>query len=287
VSEATAYDDEINGGIITSTVMAESGDNQGGSYGYEKAYLVYMDKSGLDMDISFSRIVSFFDVTEFVDFSSRITLNDDGQGSGADQFMPSVAVDEQGTVHVAFYDRRNDPDNLHYDVYYTSSTDLGDNWTPNERVTTVSSDPSLPYVDGQIGNRIGAAVWQGQTIITWTDTRNGDADIFASSLTPTGTSDEQSPLPDDITLDNLYPNPFNNSVEIGFTASSARQVRLELLDLMGRRVKELYNGTCRIGVNRLVWDGKNSDSQTVGSGIYFVSLISDGLVQTKKAVLLK
>ena len=266
--------------------MAEMGDNQSGSEGFEKAYLVYMDQSGLDMDISFSRITSHFDVTEFVDFSPRIALNDDGQGNG-DQFMPSVAVDEQGVVHVAFYDRRNDPDNLLYDVYYTSSTDMGNTWIPNVRVTSLASDPSLPDVAGQIGNRMGIASWQNHTIVTWTDTRNGNTDIYASSLTETGIAEEESPLPENISLENPFPNPFNSSVEINFNSGYAQRIRVDVIDILGNKVKTLYDDVCQAGPNRLIWNGTNSDNHGVGSGTYFVKLTGGDQSTAKKAVLLK
>ncbi|HBC47636.1 MAG TPA: hypothetical protein DCZ43_11360, partial [candidate division Zixibacteria bacterium] len=284
---AGAYDYEINGGILVSTVMAEAGDNQIGSIGYEKAYLVYMDNSAFDTDVLFSRIVSYFDVTEFVDFSPRIRLSDDELGNGADQFMPTVAVDELGTVHVAFFDRRNDPNNLLYDVYYTSSSDLGYTWSPNVRVTTASSDPSQPGVAGQIGNRIGIAAWEGHVYITWTDCRNGNTDVYASRMLETGISEQPAPLPENISLDNLYPNPFNSSVEIRYSANSVQHVSLDVIDLLGRQITNLFDGNCQAGSNRIIWDGKSGDGQDVSSGIYFVRLAASGRSQIKKAVLLR
>src|SRR5216683_7909206 len=49
-------------------------------------------------------------------WSAPVRVNDDA--TQTDQWMPSVAVTEEGTVGVMFYDRRNDPGaNLNIDVY--------------------------------------------------------------------------------------------------------------------------------------------------------------------------
>lgn len=282
-----AYNDEINGGIFVSTTPFMAGDNQHQSSGYEKAYVIYMDSSNSNWDIFCSTITSFLNGGEYIDFSWPIRVNDDAPGNDIDQFMPAIAVDETGNVHVAFFDRRNDPENLLYDIYYTSSADSGNNWTSNVRVSNISSDPSLPGVAGQIGNRIGIAAWNGNVLITWTDTRNGNTDIYASRLIETGISEQPAPIPGEIRLDNLYPNPFNGSVKIEFSSNSARQVKVEIIDLLGRRVASIFDGICMPGANSLFWDGKNSDNQTAGSGIYFVRLIGDGQTHLKKAILLK
>ena len=282
-----AVNNEINGGIVVSTTPVMAADNQNGSSGFERAYLVYMDSSNSNWDIYCIGITSFFDNSEYIDFSSPVRVNDDSPSNGADQFIPAMAVDESGTIHVAFFDRRNDPDNLLYDVYYTSSSDFGDTWTPNVRVSNFSSDPSFPGVAGEIGNRIGIAAWGGQVVITWTDARNGNTDIYASRLIETGITEKPAPLPGDINLDDLYPNPFNNSVEIRYSSKTARQIKVDVVDLLGRRVASLFDGACQAGSNSLIWNGKNSYGHSSGSGVYFVRLTVDNQTLLKKAVLLK
>lgn len=281
-----ADNNEINGGIIVSTAPVMAGANQYGSNGFEKAYLVYMDSSNSDWNIFCSMITSFFDQSEYIDFWPPVRVNDD-PGNGADQFLPAVAVDEQGTVHVAFLDRRLDPNNLLYDVYYTSSSDFGTTWSPNVRVSNVSSDPSEPGVAGQIGNCLGIAAWSGNIIITWTDARNGNTDVYASRMIETGITEEPAPLPGDINLDYLYPNPFNSSVEIKYSSNSVRRVRVDMVDLLGRNVVNLFDGACQAGSNSLTWSGRNSNGQSAGSGVYFVRLAVDNQTLLKKAVLLK
>jgi hypothetical protein len=49
----------------------------------------------------------------------------DFKGLGRDQFIPSIAVDRDGTIAVCYYDRRNDPKNNAFDRYCSISQDQG------------------------------------------------------------------------------------------------------------------------------------------------------------------
>ena len=47
------------------------------------------------------------------------------KGGGRDQFIPSIAVDHDGTIAVCYYDRRNDPQNNAFDRYCSISENHG------------------------------------------------------------------------------------------------------------------------------------------------------------------
>ena len=55
--------------------------------------------------------------------------------------MPTIQVSAAGTVGIAYYDRRYDPNHMHYDLSYNESTDGGTTWSSTQRVSDVSSDP--------------------------------------------------------------------------------------------------------------------------------------------------
>jgi flagellar hook assembly protein FlgD len=57
--------------------------------------------------------------------------------------------------------------------------------------------------------------------------------------------------------------------------------------LKGQKVASLYQGLLNSGYHSYVWDGKNSQSASVSSGIYFVRLEVEGKSQTHKIVLMK
>lgn len=53
----------------------------------------------------------------------------DFRGVGRDQFLPGIAVDNDGEVAVCYYDRRNDIHNLRVDRYCSVSANQGKTWT--------------------------------------------------------------------------------------------------------------------------------------------------------------
>jgi hypothetical protein len=122
-------------------------------------------------DIAFSRSTD-----GGVTWSAPLRLNDDPPLTGHDHFLPAIAVGPDGTIHVAWYDRREDPANRLYQVYAAQSTDGGLTWSANTRVSDAPSDPAaVIFADGNafLGNTSGIAASAAQVLPFWTDTRAG------------------------------------------------------------------------------------------------------------------
>jgi hypothetical protein len=58
-----------------------------------------------------------------------------------DRMLPVIEVNKNGVIGTAWYDRRNDGNRQCWELYFTSSSDGGQTFTPNARV---SSQPSCP-----------------------------------------------------------------------------------------------------------------------------------------------
>jgi hypothetical protein len=68
-------------------------------------------------------------------FTSPVAVNDSSAGQ---QFMPAVAVDANGVVHVSWFDTRNNPkQSSSYDIY-ASRSDNGSQFLSNTRVTATT-----------------------------------------------------------------------------------------------------------------------------------------------------
>ncbi len=155
-------------------------------YGY--LYVAYADSTAnRGSDVFFRRSTDGGET-----WSQPIRLSDDSATSTADQFHPWLDVDQNGVITVIFYDRRNDTNNLLMDVYITQSFDGGETWTPNRRVTSVSSDPSASK-SGLIGEYIGLDTWNAKPFMVWTDTREGTQDVYFGMDT-TEVSVSESPV---------------------------------------------------------------------------------------------
>ena len=85
-------------------------------------------------------------------------------------------------------------------------------------------------------------------------------------------------------LGDSYPNPFNPTMVIPLDlATDQRQVRLALYDMLGRRVRQVWQGPLRAGSHRFVWDGRDEAGKAVAAGVYIYQVEVDGRVEAKKA----
>lgn len=95
-------------------------------------------------------------------------------------------------------------------------------------------------------------------------------------------------IPDHLVLLNNYPNPFNAGTTIVFQAPGPVDVELSIYDVLGRRVRTLFQGTSTAGENRFVWNGASDDqSIRVASGVYFYRLKAPNTTLTNKMLYLK
>lgn len=84
-----------------------------------------------------------------------------------------------------------------------------------------------------------------------------------------------------------HPNPFNPRTEISFELSRSGYVELVVFDSRGRRIARLLSEPRSAGVGTVHWDGTDEAGHSVGSGVYWVRLVSDGIADTDKIVLVR
>ena len=65
---------------------------------------------------------------------------------------------------------------------------------------------------------------------------------------------------------------------------AAQSVRLDLFDLLGRRVATLQDGAMRAGVTQLTW---NASAQRVGSSVMLARLVTPNGTHTQKFVMIR
>jgi uncharacterized delta-60 repeat protein len=109
---------------------------------------------------------------------------------------------------------------------------------------------------------------------------------------PTGIGDHSDQYTSDFLLEQNYPNPFNPSTTISFRLSTFSEVRLEIYNLLGQKVRTLVNESKAAGVHTVKWDGANDTGQPAASGVYLYRLVvgeasSPSHVQTRKMLLLQ
>jgi hypothetical protein len=83
-------------------------------------------------------------------------------------------------------------------------------------------------------------------------------------------------------LEQNYPNPFNPSTTIRYQLPVASEVKLEVYDVLGKKIATLVSERQSAGSYQVVWNASG-----LSSGTYFYRLQAGTFTQTKKMILVK
>ena len=89
-------------------------------------------------------------------------------------------------------------------------------------------------------------------------------------------------FPNQYSLRQNFPNPFNSSTSIVFDVPTNSKINLKVYDVLGQLVQIIADGDLAAGTHKYIWQAGN-----LPSGAYFIRLETDDFSQTKKALLLK
>ncbi len=98
---------------------------------------------------------------------------------------------------------------------------------------------------------------------------------------PTSVASEET-LPDQFTLEQNFPNPFNPLTIVRYALPVAGRVQLKVYSLLGEPVTTLVDAEVEAGTHRVTFDASG-----LNSGIYFYTLTYGGKTQSRKMTLLK
>ena len=177
--------------------------------------------------------------------------------------------------------------NLYVTGYVEDTTAADGSFYP--RTTTVKYSPQ------------GAIVWSiidTEYSTTWGVTCDNNGNVYVTGDISAGTSGTQiqtiaysssigiqqisSEIPKGFTLSQNYPNPFNPSTRIKFEIPANSFIKLAVYDIMGREVATLVNSQLNAGVYEYAFDAQN-----LSTGVYFYKLVTEGMSETKKMLLVK
>jgi hypothetical protein len=159
-----------------------------------------------------------------------------------------------------------------------------------------SSSTASIVVQDKVFPAAGAATVNG--------TFNGNTDwaMLAVAIRPQASGDPgdfedpdgKPSLPFSLQLHPNYPNPFsangtfgNLGTNIEFFVSIETNVRLEIYNLRGQRVRTLVNGVQSAGRNVVQWNGTDDTDAPVSAGIYLLQLQAGAERLTRRIILLK
>ena len=106
-------------------------------------------------------------------------------------------------------------------------------------------------------------------------------------------NDDNEMLPAKFSLSQNYPNPFNPTTTISYQIPKSGNVKLEIFNIVGQKVRTLINKKQKADCYNVTWDGKNEAGNSIASGIYFYRLSvnagqkENSFVKSKKMLFVK
>ncbi|MCX6133645.1 MAG: Ig-like domain-containing protein [Ignavibacteriales bacterium] len=132
------------------------------------------------------------------------------------------------------------------------------------------------------------AIESAQMIVSKTDV----ASIYDQALARTVSVRKAvaGEIPTSFILFQNYPNPFNDRTNISYEVGDAAgrvDVKVQVFNALGEKVKTLASGVHAGGRFTVVWDGMDDAGRKLASGAYYYRLISGTFMSAKKMIMLK
>jgi len=133
-------------------------------------------------------------------------------------------------------------------------------------------------------------VSNGTTVYYWVSAQDVEGNISntnkQSYLVGTLATDNDV-IPNNFGVHGNYPNPFNPITNIIYTMDISSDVNINIHNIQGQLVKNLFIGNVNSGQHTVSWNGTDRFSQSLPSGIYIYSIKSSQQILTGKMMLLK
>jgi hypothetical protein len=91
-------------------------------------------------------------------------------------------------------------------------------------------------------------------------------------------------LPDSEHFVNVYPNPSSGGFSIEIKSIRPSPVTINVLDISGRRIRQIQSDHSAEGSQLYRWDGKTASGAEAQKGLYFVQILSAGRTETVKVI---
>lgn len=198
----------------------------------------------------------------------------------ASQFSPVVIADGTGGAYVAWEDQRNVGfNNDIWGVRLLADASLATGWAADgDALCTAGGYQYFPSF---------ATDGAGGAYVTWQDRRNlSHFDVYVSRLGPAGTPVAGAPAigARGASLALAGANPFRGESRVRLTLAREGDVRVDVLDTGGRRVRTIARGVRAAGVHDLAWDGRDDAGRETAAGVYFVRALGGTLDARLKLV---
>jgi flagellar hook assembly protein FlgD len=85
-------------------------------------------------------------------------------------------------------------------------------------------------------------------------------------------------------LGDAYPNPFDNYTNITYSVAQETNVRIEIYNATGQKIKILTDEVKTAGKYTITWDRTNQNGKQVPSETYFYRMITNNYSEVKTLI---
>ena len=172
-----------------------------------------------------------------------------------------------------------------YDLQYQNAT--SDSWI-SVAIRIPANHPIKTYSIGGLQNDVA------HNVRVRVHNLNPDPELSVSAwttATATPTEDaaakQVASVAASFELASAYPNPFNPSTTISYALPQAADVRLDIYNVMGQRVRTLVAAHQPAGYYAVEWKATDDSGHTLSSGVYFYHLQAGAFRATKRMLLMR
>lgn len=113
--------------------------------------------------------------------------------------------------------------------------------------------------------------------------------VFHNVFGETVPNQDENVLPSaGISLSSVYPNPFDNYLNLQIQGAKANlPMNVSVYNVKGQKIRTLFDSVTKTGSQNLTWDGKDESGIRIANSVYLVRAEQDGKVVSQKIVKLK
>lgn len=221
------------------------------------------------------------DANFMVTDASAITIGDSSFYAPSGYVPPiGLSIDDTGRFIICWSDKREGAWDIYAQAYNADGSPNGGNYRVNNNIEGTNPDQWAPSVSIN-GNGV---------VFAWTDAKRDKGwDIYAKLFTWPLVGTEETAFrstPNALRL-LVYPNPAHNSIAFSFNLSEPAQVKIEIYNVIGQKIKLLTNAIYNPGEYSLNWNFLDEYNRELPQGAYFYRMTTGNDSKTGKVVLLK
>jgi len=151
----------------------------------------------------------------------------------------------------------------------------------NDEIIATLDETQLSYTDNELDNSLINTYY---LTAVYTNPEGESMPTVKRTFNPTGIEDVVNEASLSISS---YPNPVKDLAHIALKLHNNTQLKIEIFNIKGQKIKTLYNEECKSGDKLITWDTKDDNDKLVSSGVYFYKVSFDNLSQMKKMLIMR